>query len=381
MPLTYNVMPFPKFFAVDATGVPYSGGLLYAYASGTTTAQDTYSDSIGTPNTNPVQLDSAGRATIYLAPKAYAFKLTDSNGVTIWTVDPVYGFSLTTDFGLCGGRLTLSTGVPVTTADVTAATTVFFTPYKGGALALFDGTSVWGAFTFSEISVAVPNVANQMYDVFASQTAGVVALSVVAWTNDTTRATAITLQNGVYVKSGGTTFRYLGSFRTTAAAGQTEDSTSKRYLWNYANRVRRPLWRFETADTWTYTTATIRQANANTANQVDLVVGVQEVILELLLNVSAGPTGALGAAISAGFGEDSTTTFVAASGGGTLPVDTLKVVNQFDTIFAALRKMPAVGRHFYPWLERSDATGTTVWCGDNGNPTYQQSGMVGSIEG
>jgi hypothetical protein len=100
-------------------------------------------------------------------------------------------------------------------------------------------------------------------------------LELLAWTNDTTRATAIVLTTtGAYTKSGDLTRRYLGSFRTTAVAGQTEDSLTKRYLWNYYNRLRRQLKRFETASTWTYSIATIRQANGNTSNQVDMVIGV-----------------------------------------------------------------------------------------------------------
>src|SRR5665213_2163919 len=39
---------------------------------------------------------------------------------------------------ICDGRLTLTSGVPVTTADVASATTVYFTPYKGNKIALFD---------------------------------------------------------------------------------------------------------------------------------------------------------------------------------------------------------------------------------------------------
>lgn len=373
MGLTYNVMPFPKFFAVDTNGVPYSGGFLYAFASGTVTPQDTYSDSIGTPNANPVVLDSAGRATIYLAPKAYSFVLKDANNVTIWTVDPVFGYSLTTDFGLCGGRLTLTTATPVTTADVLAATTVFFTPYKGSAIALFDGTSVWGAFTFNEISIAVPAQASQMFDVFASQTAGVVSLSVVAWTNDTTRATSIGLQNGVWVKSGATTFRYLGSFRTTAVVGQTEDSVLKRYLWNYANRVNRTLTRAETTASWAYTTAVVRQANGSTANQVDLVTGVAEDAIDIALNVGVSQGGAT-PIVSAGIGEDSTTTYAAACGHG--------VLNAAMVLACRLVKVPAVGRHFYSWNEWSGAAGTSTWYGVTaGAGSLITNGLSGVVRG
>jgi hypothetical protein len=87
--MSYTLMPAPKFVGLDGDGNPLSGGLLYSYAAGTTTPKATYSDSIGTPNTNPVVLDSAGRATVYLYVGAYKFILTDADGVAVWTQDNV----------------------------------------------------------------------------------------------------------------------------------------------------------------------------------------------------------------------------------------------------------------------------------------------------
>lgn len=79
----------PQF--LDNSGAPLNGGKLNAYEAGTTTRQDTYSDSsLSTANTNPVVLDSAGRASIFLKNAAYKFVLTDSSDVTIWTVDNYY---------------------------------------------------------------------------------------------------------------------------------------------------------------------------------------------------------------------------------------------------------------------------------------------------
>jgi hypothetical protein len=379
MPLTYNVMPFPKFFAVNASGTPYAGGKLYSYAAGLVTPQDTYSDAIGTPNTNPVILDSAGRATVYLAPTAYSFELKDANNVSIWTADPIYGFSLTQNYGLAGGRLTLTSTTPVTTPDVTGASaaTIYYTPYSGGQIALPDSTGVWGAYTFNEISIAVPAVANQMYDVFASQTAGVVSLSLVAWTSDTARATAITRQNGVWVKSGGTSFKYLGSIRTTAVAGQVEDSFAKRYVWNVYNRVPRVCRVLEATDTWAYSLAVLRQANAAAGNQLDVVVGVAEEPITVEV-VGSASSDALTDQFLVAIGEDSTT----AMKSGCIAVRvSANVANLLNAPRALLRTYPAVGRHVYTWLEYTAAVGTTTWRGDNGQPTILQSGIHGVING
>src|SRR5207302_2321560 len=173
---------------------------------------------------------------------------------------------------------------PVTTADVTAATTLYYTPVSGcNQITLWNGSTLV-TDTLTEASLAVPATTSTLYDVFAVDTSGTVSLEALAWTNDTTRATAVTLQNGFLAKSGVPTRRYVGSFRTTAVSGQTEDSVAKRYVWNYYHRVRRVLRRLETTSTWTYTTATFQQANASTANQVDAVIGFAEVPVSLTLS-------------------------------------------------------------------------------------------------
>jgi VCBS repeat-containing protein len=88
-----NLTPPLRFQEFDSNGDPLSGGLLYSYAAGTTTPQATYtSSSLGTPNANPVVLDSAGRAAVWLDPSlSYKFVLKDSGGSTIYTEDNVIG--------------------------------------------------------------------------------------------------------------------------------------------------------------------------------------------------------------------------------------------------------------------------------------------------
>lgn len=69
---------------VDANGAPFAGGLVYMYVPGTTTTKVTWQDpNQVTPNSNPVVLNSAGRAVIYGSGQ-YRQVLVDVNGVTIW---------------------------------------------------------------------------------------------------------------------------------------------------------------------------------------------------------------------------------------------------------------------------------------------------------
>lgn len=76
----------------DSAGLPYAGGTLSFYATGTSTPLATYSDSsLAIANTNPIVLDSAGRAgSVFLQNLPYKVVLADVNNVQIWTEDPVW---------------------------------------------------------------------------------------------------------------------------------------------------------------------------------------------------------------------------------------------------------------------------------------------------
>lgn len=90
MSVSISLSPVPKIQFFDANGNPLVGGKLYTYAAGTTTPLATYTDSSGgTPNANPVILNSRGEASVWLGSSSYKFKLTTSTDVEIWTVDDI----------------------------------------------------------------------------------------------------------------------------------------------------------------------------------------------------------------------------------------------------------------------------------------------------
>lgn len=79
-----------KLQEFDSSGDPLNSGLLYTYEAGTLTPLATYTtQSLGVANANPVVLDSAGRATVWLSDAAYRMILKTSAGVTIWDQDNV----------------------------------------------------------------------------------------------------------------------------------------------------------------------------------------------------------------------------------------------------------------------------------------------------
>src|SRR5262245_4286213 len=75
-----TLSPVPWFQFLDENGHPYAGAKLFTYLAGTTTKQPTYTDAtLSVPHPNPIILDSAGRATVYLAASSYKFVLAPSS--------------------------------------------------------------------------------------------------------------------------------------------------------------------------------------------------------------------------------------------------------------------------------------------------------------
>jgi hypothetical protein len=271
---------------------------------------------------------------------------------------------------VCEARLTLTSGVPVTTSDVTAATTVYLTPYKGNLRSVYNG-SRWELRASSELSIGVPATTNTNYDVFEDYNSGTPQLVATAWTNDTTRASALALQDGVPVKSGTPTQVYRGTFRTTGVSGQTEDSGKNRYVWNNYNRIMKYIGLFETTDNWSYN-GTYRQANGSTANQVNLVRGLDEDAVNIrVLGRVVNNTASIRVA-GVGVGLDSTTINSA----------TTSSYNQFSSSAAVSQHSeymgyPGIGKHSLVWLEAGAGADTQTWYGDNGG-VGAQSGMAGT---
>lgn len=267
------------------------------------------------------------------------------------------------------GRLTLTSGTAVTTADVTAATSFYYTPSDGNVISLFDGSN-WQPVTFTEVTVSIAGfAASTNFDVWGRISAGALAVDTTAWTNDTTRATAITTQDGIDVKSGDTTRRLLGTIRTTGTVGQTEDSHTKRFVSNRYNEQPRSMYATDPAASWNYSTATTRQANANTANQLDYVVCVSRPIwahVQSLVVNSAGTNN-----VNVGIGIDS------ASGNS---AQLVQIANLSGTTYvpttATYTGFPGVGRHYVTWEEFGGGTNTQTWLATSANNI---AGIIGEV--
>jgi hypothetical protein len=275
-----------------------------------------------------------------------------------------------TDPLTCQGRLTLASGNPVPPVDVTAAGTLYFTPYRGSQVALYTPPG-WRLRSFSEVSLSLSSLAGGTnYDIFLYDLAGVLTMQALAWTADTTRAAALAWQDGVAVQSGAPERRYLGTIRTSAA-GQCEDSALKRLVWNYCSRRVRSLRVAEQADLWTYNVRTLRPFNNSTANRVEFVLGLLEDAVQL--NFCAFAKAASASNFGIGIGLDSTTSddpLVVKNAGGSTTGDGLTAV------YSGLPGQ--AGWHYLQLLEIAVSAVVTTYYG-NRDLELEQSGAAGFV--
>jgi hypothetical protein len=159
------INPAIQFF--DDSGAPLSGGLLFSYVPSTSTKKDTWTNAeLNSLNTNPIELDNAGRCSLFLADgEEYKFVLSPANDTDpptnpIWTRDKVMSpeaLSGLTQADI-GGLL-----YPRTTAEIDAGVTptaYAHAPYKfrrQGALgnaSADDGSAIEASLTASGEALA-----------------------------------------------------------------------------------------------------------------------------------------------------------------------------------------------------------------------------------
>lgn len=333
------------------------------------------------------------------------------------------------------GRLTLTSGTPVTISDVTAATEIFFELFEGNRIMLnVAGTWVQIIFTPPSIKITdaqtgdthngtavIDNMSDTSQLIVGMEVSGTgvgvgaVIVSIDSATqitvdqNSTASATVtitskvpanqmldifgylsgsdlklemvatsrsinLTTDSGVYIKTGDAGRRYLGSIETTATAGQTEDSEANRLVWNYYNRVLRKMLKTESTDNWDYGTSTFRAANGNSGNRLAFVCGIAEDIVTA--NVVTQVNLTTGEAGNVGIGVDSTS--VDSSDMKTEALLNNAGTTTINTILTARYQGTFVGYHTLTWLEFA-RLGTCTFFGDGGIPSNIQSGITGEI--
>lgn len=290
---------------------------------------------------------------------------------------------------LPGGRLTLQSATPVMTSTQSAQTTVYYAPYNSPYVPIYNGTQV-GLYQFTAsnsdtvgLSMALGSnwAANSVYDVFVTVVFNEVGLCTIPWTNTTTRATALANFAGILTNSASATCRttnsvtltlpqnqgtYLGSFYTNGSTGTVDyifggsasGGTAASFgVFNYYNRVDVMTNVIDSGTTYTYTTATIRQARASAGNQVKFIVGVVEDGIFAAVSGGIQPTANIGAFGQIGVGCNSTSTFTGQPAQATDATAAVNPLSMGVTVFCA----PSLGIYTVSHNENGDGTHATTF--------------------
>lgn len=235
---------------------------------------------------------------------------------------------------------------------------LLFAPDKSNRVFCFE-SSVWKSKTIADagITVACTGLSNStdyylyVYDSDANGTADALDLT----------TTAPTTQNGIQVKTGATSRLLIARCRSNASGAITTyaDDASTQLVNNVYNKRRISLIKKDSTDSWNYTTNTFRQANASTANQVSFVAdGTNSISCSVMAWGSNSST----VLYTVGIGVDSTSvnsaTFWFQGSGSATGANTQATQAWYEGV-------PSAGIHDFVWLEKSTATGTTTWFGDN----------------
>lgn len=190
-------------------GVPASGYKVCTYAAGTTTPLATYvAFSSGTTNTNPVILDSQGRANIWLGSSGYKIVLmtpgtdnTCSTGTVVTSTDNVGGFCPLQGCTFNGNiHLVGANFLAISSSNATAATIASTATSGGGVNAIASGTGntigVLGQVT-STLGIGVLAISGG--DIFAGQNAGFSTVFRVANNGEVVTSHGIAINGGTEI--------------------------------------------------------------------------------------------------------------------------------------------------------------------------------------
>jgi hypothetical protein len=291
------------------------------------------------------------------------------------------------------GYLTLqvTNGNPIIGGDVSAATSVYYTPFMGNLIPIYNGSRhVPTEFTEFTLSLVSAHAANAIYDVFVFSNNGV--LTIVTgpnWTTATAGAgargtgagtTQLTRLNGYWVnavsmtgRNGSTTYSiganlatYVGSIFIDGSNGQVTchrayGQNRKWAVWNAYNRQPIILKAGDSTASWAYNTATIRQSNGAAGNKITTLCGLAEETISVVFiqNVSFTNSSAID---SIGIGKNSTTAmsgFIGFNNGMQILVSP-----ETATFTAKLVDLtPALGIQDYNMLEKGSTFGTNTFNG------------------
>jgi len=278
------------------------------------------------------------------------------------------------------GRLALASGVPVMTTSQAGATTVYYTPFAGNMLPIYDGTDMIPT-AFTELSQATTDTtkspaavsASKVYDLFVWNDSGTIRCTRgPAWTNDTTRGYTLTMVGGILLNNSSITNgpaasrgTWVGTIKSNASstvdyilgAAASGGTAAVLNVWNAYNQVLVCPSVVDNGATYTYTTGTTRQARASAGNQISYVVGAAGSAISASYAAGVNTVALANSFGRFGIGIDSTTTMagvphIVYSQAAAAMVSTASISYQFQT---------ALGAHVISANETGDGTNANTF--------------------
>lgn len=341
----------------------------------------------------PGALPGSSVAWDYVNQILYVCTTTGSALTAVWTaVNPVSAAGAVV-LPVPGGRLTPSSGVPVISSDVVAATSFVYTPYRTNQIPIYNGTS-FAVQTFSELTMALTSSqqGSTIYDVFVFNNSGAITLVCgPAWSSSTpgsgargtgASTTQLAYINGILVNAVQITginstnsytipasrATYVGSVFMDVTAGQVTCHVSygqgrKFGLWNAYNRAPIILQAGDSTASWTYALATIRESNGGTTNNLTTFTGLSEEWTSLTFNQKLQFAGTNSVTISIGIGLNSTTAYTGTAGS----VGISTSITLIDSVEAVYGLVPGLGVNTINALESGTASSTATFFGTQAN--------------
>jgi hypothetical protein len=239
-----------------------------------------------------------------------------------------------------------------------------------------DGVPIWNGSKFiarpvpadlalpldANLAHAQAHEAQKGFDLWATWDSGTLVIgSGLAWADQSTRASAITQIDGIWVNTSAIVLRagtgsgdliavpagqasQLGTFYTAAGVAEASDSEKRRLLYNTYNREERSIFVTEAANSsWAYY-GDWRVARGNSGNAVELMFGHPGIPVSASANVIWINDPTFGAQGYAGIAVDSTS------------VNSARQVDYLPLVAGSARcdyqGVPGVGHHVLRWLEK-----------------------------